>query len=652
MPSFNQFPHVFEPVRIGKMDLKNRLVFSPVVSGHASIREGEVTEALVEFIGAQCRTGVSLVNIGASPVDFGRARDFFGCLSVTRDTDMAGLRRLAEEAHRYECAISAELLHAGRIAKPDALSGRKAFVPWIAPDMDPAKVQEITEEEMEEVVTLFQNAAKRLAWAGFDQILIHSAHGNLVSAFLSPLTNQRTDRFGGSLENRARFPLMVVESVREAVGDSINIEMRVSQNEYAPGSITLDDVIAYLQLAQSHLDSVHLSGGWIFHDDLIRKMMPSYTEPRCLNIERTAIIKEALDIPVTCVGNIPSMQAAEEILAAKQADLVAMARNILADTDFVHKAYRGRQDETRPCIRCIECAARPSFGGGVRCSVNPQLGRELKYSEVPLARARKKIMVIGGGPAGMQAAQTAIKRGHDVTLYERANELGGRLREASSLYCKEDCHKAYMLWDIRETHGSGAEIVLNTEATSELVRSEAPDAVILACGGDTFLPPIEGIDNAKVISVSQADLREVPIAKRVVVLGGGLSGLECAIDLAREGKTVSIIDQFAEDDLWREVKKELRSGLVELKERYGVKIIDRSTVLKITDEGIVYRDAQEQEQTEPGGTYIASFGTKPNQAFITSIKDVLPDVYTVGDARKGRNIFWANMDAFNVAVEL
>jgi 2,4-dienoyl-CoA reductase-like NADH-dependent reductase (Old Yellow Enzyme family)/thioredoxin reductase len=652
MVSFNEFPHVFEPIRIGRVNFKNRLVFSPVVSGHASIREGEVTEALVEFIAAQCRSGVALVNIGASPVDFGRARDFFGCLSVTRDTDMAGLRRLAEEAHRYECGISAELLHAGRIAKPDALEGRKAFVPWIAPDMNPDKFQEITEEEMAQVVVLFQNAAKRLAWAGFDQVLIHSAHGNLVSAFLSPLTNQRTDKFGGSLENRIRFPMMVIKGVREAVGDAINIEMRVSQNEYAPGSITLEDVIAYLQEAQSYLDSVHLSGGWIFHDDLIRKMMPSYTEPRCLNIERTAIIKAALEIPVTCVGNIPSARAAEEILAGGQADLVAMARNILADMNFVHKAFRGKQDETRPCIRCIECAARPSFGGGVRCSVNPQLGRELKYSEVTRAQTAKKVMIIGGGPAGMQAVQTAVKRGHQVTLYERASELGGRLREASSLYCKEDCHKAYMLWDIRETEQCGAQIILNTEVTAELVQEQAPDAVIIACGGQTWLPPIEGINNPKVVTVTQADLREVPIGNKVVVLGGGLSGLECAIDLAHDGKDVCIIDSMAEDDLWREVKKELRSGLIELKQRYGVKLIDCATIIRVTNDGIVYRDAQGGQQTEPGETYIASFGTRPDHGFINSIKAALPDVYTVGDARQGRNIFWANMDAFNVAVEL
>jgi hypothetical protein len=298
-------------------------------------------------------------------------------------------------------------------------------------------------------------------------------------------------------------------------------------------------------------------------------------------------------------------------------------------------------------------------------------------------------MIIGGGPAGMQAAQTASSRGHEVTLYERGAELGGRLREASALYCKEDSHRRYLHWDIRETQNCGAKLVFNTEVTPDLVREVGPDVVIIACGGELFVPPIKGANNAKVISVSDADLRRQPIGDKVVVLGGGLSGLECAIDLAHEGRQVSVIDSQAENDLWREVKKELRSGLVELKQRYGVKLIDRARIVEISDEGVYYEragDAWTGERTgtggggeptgeqagdptreptgeraleralertlEPGDSYVTSFGTRPNAAFIAAIKELLPDVYTVGDARAGRNIFWANMDAFNVAVEL
>ena len=217
MVDFNQYPPVFSPFTIGKMELKNRLVFAPVVSGHATIREGEVTDNLVDFIGACARTGVARVGIGATPVDFGRARDFFGCLSVTRDTDVAGIRRLSEEVHRYDAKFSVEILHAGRIAKPEALAGRKAYVPWLTPDMDPERFMQVDEEQMDEVITLFCNAARRLAQAGCDEVLIHGAHGNFVSAFLSPITNQRDDEYGGSFENRIRFPLRLLKAVREQV---------------------------------------------------------------------------------------------------------------------------------------------------------------------------------------------------------------------------------------------------------------------------------------------------------------------------------------------------------------------------------------------------------------------------------------------------
>jgi len=652
MPWFNNFPNLFEPIRIGRMELKNRLVFSPVVSGHASIRDGEVTDNLVDFVGAQARTGVSRVGIGATPVDFGRARDFFGCLSVTRDTDIAGVRRLAEEVHRYDAKFSIELLHAGRIAQPEALAGRKAYVPWLAPDMDPEKYMQVGEEEMDEVIALFRAAARRLAEARVDEVLIHGAHGNFVSGFLSPATNRRDDAYGGSFENRARFPLRLLKAVREEVGTSLNIEYRISQNEYAEDTITLEDVVAFLKEASAYIDSAHLSGGWIFDPNWIRKMMPSYCEPRCLNIERTAIIKEQLDIPVVAVGNINTVHAAEDILAKGQADVVAMARSIIADMEFVKKAYSGDPDSIRPCLRCIECAARPAMGGGVRCSVNPMVGRETKYPLLTKAETPKKVLIIGGGPAGMQAAQVARRRGLEVVLYEREPELGGRLKEASALYKKADTHKAYLEWDIAATKACGARIVCGTEVTPEIAAAEKPDVIINASGGVPIVPPIPGIDRPDVITVTEADLKTKPIGHKVVIMGGGISALECAIQLAHDGHSVSIVELLPMDKLWREVMDELRSGLIELKELNEVELIDSAKIVALGDDGVEYLDGVGDRHCIGGDTYVSAFGIRPNREFNLLIRDVMPEVYVVGDAREAGKIFWANMDAFNVAVEL
>ena len=577
MPSFNDFPHIFTPIKIRNIELKNRLVFSPVVSGHAGVVDGQVTEALVQFLGAQARSGVGMVTIGASPVDQGRARDFFGSLSVCKDEDIPGLHRLVEEVHRYGAAISCEILHAGRIAQPNALAGRKAWVPWLTPDMDPDLFEEIAEEQMDEVIDLFCKAAVRLRDAGFDMVLIHGAHGNLVSAFFSPLTNQRTDEYGGSFENRMRFPLRLVKAVREAVGDNMAIDFRISQNEYA------DEC------------------------DLGHQYDP--------------------------------------------VDLIAFARNILADMDLVNKAYRGEEDTIRPCLRCIECASRPAVGGGVRCSVNPQLGRELYYREVPEARVKKKVVVIGGGPAGMMAAQTAVKRGHDVVLFERDKELGGRLKEASVLFCKEPYHKRYLAWDRRETLGCGADIRLGVEATPDLVMAENPDEVIVAIGGEHICPPIPGANGDNVITVTEADLGLAPIGKRVVIVGGGFSALECGIQLAYEGHAVTAIDVQPEDKLWREVMNELRSGLIELRDRYGVQLVDEAMVKEIREGSVVYTRGGEDFEI-PADTVVMACGLRPNKELVGQFVEMMPQVTVVGDARQTGNIFSANMSAFDAAVEL
>ena len=654
MFDFNEFPNLFSPVRIRNLELKNRLAFSPVVSGHAGVVDGQVTEALVQFLGAQARSGAGLVTIGASPIDQGRARDFFGSLSVCRDTDIPGLHRLVEEVHRYGAALSCEILHAGRIAQPEALAGRKAWVPWLAPDMDPDKFEQASKEAMAEVVQEFADAAVRLRDAGFDMVLLHGAHGNFMSAFFSPLTNQRTDEYGGSFENRMRFPLEVCKAVREAVGDSMAIDFRISQNEYVEGGTTLEEVIAFLRAASPYIDDAHLSGGWIFDPVYVKYMMPGYPQERCLNVPRTAIAHRELadtGLTVTTVGNIPDVATAEQILARGDADIVAMARNILADMELPRKAFRGAPDTIRPCLHCIECAARPAVGGGVRCSVNPQLGRELYYKEIPEARRKKKVVVVGGGPAGMQAAQTLVARGHEGVLFERSNELGGRLHEASALFCKEDYHRRYLAWSVRRTLECGADVRLGVEATPELVAAENPDHVIVAIGAEPIVLPIPGIDGPNVVGVSDADLGRAPIGGNVVLIGGGFSALECAIQLCYEGHRATMLEMRPADTLWREVMNELRSGLIELKERYGAELIDEARVVEVRADGVVYEKAGERCFIA-ADTVVNAVGLKPNRTLVDEWRRLMPDVDVVGDARKSGKIFDANMDAFDVAVEV
>ncbi len=279
-----------------------------------------------------------------------------------------------------------------------------------------------------------------------------------------------------------RFPLEVLEACREEVGRDFNLEMRLSGDERVPGGVSLEERIEFLNAATPYIDLVNISTGGFMNPLALAYTHPGYHLPHMLNVETAAKIKQGITIPVSVVGGITTIEEAEEILASGKADIVAMAKALIADQDLVTKAKRGKADEIRPCLRCLECMHGP-FGAPLRCAVNPQAGRELKYREIPMARKKKRVLVIGGGPAGMTAARTACERGHDVTLWEKSDKLGGRLYEAASMPQK-DTFRSYIDWAIRATNKSGAEIVLGKEATPDAVAAEAPDAVIVAVGAE------------------------------------------------------------------------------------------------------------------------------------------------------------------------
>ncbi len=627
--------------------------FSPLVSAHCTAVDGDVTDSMVAWIGAQAATGVGLVTIGSTPVDFGQGRDFYGCLSATRDTDVAGLERLSIEAHRYGAKISCELIHAGCVANQARVNeGPKALVPSLTEYLNPNwRFQEITEEEILQVVDEFAAAARRLRQANFDCVMIHMAHGNLLSAFLTPLANRRTDQYGGSRENRMRFPLMVLKAVREAIGAEMAMELRISSWEYLEGSPSIDDVVAFLQQAQRYVNLVNLSGGLIWDPKIVPYMMPGYNVERCINVERTAYVRERLDIPVSAVGNIPDIATAEQILVEGKADVIAMARNLVADMEFVKKAYRNAPEEIRPCLHCNVCCTTPGRAVQMRCSVNPRVGRETIYGSIYKVDKPKKVMVIGGGPAGMQAAQTACLRGHNVTLYEKTGKLGGRLAEASSLWCK-DYFRRYTAWDIRETEKCSAEIILNTEVTPELIAAKKPDVVIVAVGAEHVKPKsIPGLDSEHVIDVTMADLHQGLEGSNIVYCGGGTSAVESAIDLAHEGYRCTVINNLSLENSLSELSHEIRSPLLALMEKYGVNYITEACVTAIEDGTVLYtKDGQ--QCALPFDTAVTSFGLRPNEDVVDGLQFVVPESYVVGDAQSARNIYWANMSAFDCAVEI
>jgi 2,4-dienoyl-CoA reductase-like NADH-dependent reductase (Old Yellow Enzyme family)/thioredoxin reductase len=645
-----RYPHVFRPLTVGPLTLKNRIQFSPIVSRHAEAFTGTSTPALVEFLGAQARSGAALVTIGSSPIDFDRARDFYGCLSVVRESDVADLSVLAEEVHRYGAKLSIELTHAGAVSDPKLLQG-PAFAPSVIPGIhDPRTTKEIDRAEMEEVKQHWVDCVRRVKTAGFDMAMIHGAHMNLFASFLTPLLNHRTDEYGGSPENRMRFPLEVLAACREEAGRDFGLELRLSGDERVSGGVSLEERIAFLNAATPYIDMVIVSTGGFLFPQTAAYMMAGYHFPHLLNVETAAQIKAGVSLPVSVVGGITSIDEAEEILAAGKADIVAMAKALIADQDLVTKARLEKAGEIRPCLRCLQCAYGGLIGAPLRCAVNPQAGREVKYREIPPARARKRVLVVGGGPAGMTAARTLRERGHEVTLWEKAEKLGGRLYEASALPQK-DTFRAYIDWAIRATNACGARIVLGKEATPEAIAAEAPDAVIVAIGAEFSGPQIEGLDSPQVMTVSEADLGKKPVRENVVVCGGGLSGSECALALAQQGKKVTIVDILPEDELCLDAVDLVRVALFRLLEDNGVTRVQGS-VKAVTAAGVVVTLPEGSTTELPADTAVIAFGLRPDASVVEPLLDVIPESYLVGDCRNVGKIFDANHDAFNVAVEV
>ena len=650
MSSFNKYKYVFQPIRVGNMTVKNRIQFSPMVSS-LSTPTGGVSSELLGYVKMQARTGVGVITIGSTPIDHVNGVDFFGALDVTSDDNITDLRRLSEAAHRYGAKLSVELVHAGRSAPKQFRTG-----PAIAPTAIPVEggasdIREMTVEDMQTIIREYCDVSERLLKANFDMVMVHAAHGNLLAQFLSPRFNHRTDYYGGSFENRCRFPLEVLRAIRERVGDRMCIDMRISGDELIPGGMQIDETIAFIKLAQEYIDTVHVSQGLIVEPRYMPYTMPAFYLPHCHNVKWSAAVKADPDvkIPVTVVGSITTIEEAEEIIASGKADMVAMARQLMCDPMTLQNAYRGHEEDTRPCLRCHECA--PADIVHLRCATNPVLGREFELGEIRPSAHPKKVVVVGGGVAGCMAAKTLVQRGHDVTLIEKGDKLGGRLHEISCLSFKFDMRR-HLDWLMRSTMKCGAKILLSTEATVESIMAMEPDAVFVATGSDRLMPPIPGINRASVHHVLDVDTGRVSVDDNVVVCGGGLSGMESALELSNEGRKVTVVDMIPVEEFARDHSPAPRGMLLELLAKNGVKLIGSSRVTAFTDEGVVIEDHDWHRTVLPCDDVVAAFGMRKNDALLNALREVMPDVYAVGDCSEVKNIKNANQIAFNLALDL
>lgn len=627
------YPHIFSPIRIGNLRLKNRIIAAPTSPAMIDLN-GHLTPEMIAYLEEKARGGAAVVTYGEAIVHSATGKSQNKQLRMDSYGVRKGLTEAVRRIHNAGAYANIELSHGGMFGGLVSLGGNEgkdnpAYGP-VEMDMPQGHVHEMPRELILEIVAAYGNAARICKEVGFDMVLIHAAHGWLFSQFLAPGINTRTDEFGGSLENRARFLMMTLDAVREAVGPDFPIECRFSGDDMVKNGMNAEECIQAAMLIEDKVDLFNISCGNHENPELFCRTHPSAFFPRGVNVYLAAEMKKHLSKPVSCIGSLQDPAQIEEILATGQADLVEMARAIVADPYTPCKALQGRADDITPCIRCYECFASIDRLEMLRCTVNPVQGQQLQNIEgVKQADKVRRILVAGGGPAGLEAAITAARRGHSVTLVERSDSLGGNMRPAGTAYFKKDIHHLIEVLKRRAVR-AGVHIILNTEVTPQFVREFDPDVLYVAIGSQEIVPDIPGIDSSNCITAADAELHPDRLGHRVVIIGGGLVGTEAAVSFAHEGFEVSIVEM--RDDVALGANPFYRGGLMP-HVRENAAIYAGTTVHAITEDGVQVENA-DGIFTIPADTVVCAAGLRAPYELVDALCAEAEESYVIGDCSK------------------
>jgi 2,4-dienoyl-CoA reductase-like NADH-dependent reductase (Old Yellow Enzyme family)/thioredoxin reductase len=639
------FPHLKAPLRIRGLTLKNR-IFSAPTSLAELAGNGGLSEANIAYYKLRAAGGCALVTVGESIVDTASGQSHPMQIALDNPGVVPSLTECAEAIHSHGAAASIELSHGGGLCSPEYL-GRNALGPSGFTDELGNIIEELDEEKLHYLARAFGEAAGRAKLCGFDMVTLHGGHGWLLHQFVSPLTNHREDRFGGALENRMRFPLLVVEAIRSVVGADFPIEYRMSGDERAPGGYDLNTGIEIARLLDGKVDLVHVSAGTNQDDYSAILMHPGVFQTEGENARYAAEIKKQIKTPVVTVGGFCDPVLMEQVLAEGGADGIALGRALIADPLLPKKVLAGHPETIRPCLRCGECQSHMFSHRVMRCSVNPLTGREKEFFHPLPVRVKKRVLIIGGGPGGMQAAITAGERGHEVILCEAEPHLGGLLAQGDTIPFKSTLRR-YRERQIAQVLSLPIDLRLNTRVDRETAASFRPEVIIAAVGGLPRSLPVPGAESGRIMLCTEAS-PELP-GERVIILGGGLVGCEYAVYLADLGYKVTILEMrenLAADCGWMH-----RTNLLCQLERTGVRELTGLRCTEITERGLMAQDSAGNSHTFEADTILLAVGYRSRTETVEELRGISPELYVIGDARGPRSILRAVREGYDAAVDM
>ncbi len=635
-----KYPHLFSPIKVGNVVFRNRIFASP--TGWVDIKNDcTLGDNAIDYYAEKAKGGAATVVVGECQVDFPRSSRGDRCIDMLNPRNLFYLGRIADRIKRYGGVASAELSHCGRY-------GGKAIGPSEGM-VDGHPVTAYTGEEIEEIIANYVKSAVNAKEKGFNMVTIHGGHGWLPEQFFSEYTNQRTDQWGGSRENRSRFAITICDKIHEACGKDFPIEFRISASELSQG-YGVEEGIEYAKALDGHADIIHVSLGvhGTLSNDEWQACAPTMFEKEGALLEYAAAIKKEMKHSlVGTVGSISTPEFMEEVIASGKADFVNCARALLCDPYLPNKARAGKDEDITPCIKCMSCWSNIMTGVLV-CALNPRTSHEAEFPEHMEAETKKNVVVIGGGIAGMEAAVTAAQCGHKVALLEKNAYLGGGMHCEEKVPFKKYFRK-YLEFQTKKLKEAGVDVRLNTEATPEMLEEMKPDVILACVGSKPALPKISGIDGGNVVTAQYAFENPDKLGKKVAIIGGGLVGCELAIFLNMEGIETAIVEMGTAihapglSAQATAVKREMR--------RRNMDVIFKATAERITEEGLYY-SSDGEENFIKADTVIVAAGQKALSEEAFAFAPYAPEYQMIGDCSSVANILNAVKTAYTIARNL